>query len=346
MATDVLSAALALVRLTGALVFEVDLKGSWGIAGHPATAAFGPLLPDSNTQVIAFHVVSKGRCWIRHASRGWFELPAGHAVVVTRGDPHDLCDRPGRATMPLATLLGGRPLPDVRHLRFEHGRGASTRLLCGFLGCDRRAFEPLCRSLPPVFEVELGSRMHALVRLAIANALDDDPGTMELRGRLAELLFLTALRLYMRDLPADATGWLAGLRDPLVGRALQALHATPGRAWSVDALAASIASSRSALAARFRATLGEPPMHYLTRLRMQLAARSLHDRTCSVASVADEVGYASNAAFQRAFKRHFGMPPATWRREPAGRTPDRSTPTLRERRTHERRRTQPPAACP
>jgi AraC-like DNA-binding protein len=346
MATDVLSAALALVRLTGALVFEVDLKGSWGIAGHPATAAFSPLLPDGTTQVIAFHVVSKGRCWARHAAHGWFELPAGHAMVVTRGDPHDLCDRPGRATMPLAALLGEHQLPDVRHLRFEHGRGASTRLLCGFLGCDRRAFEPLCRSLPPVFEVGLGSRTRALVQLAIADALNDAPGARELRGRLAELLFLTTLRLYMRNLPADATGWLAGLRDPLVGRALQALHATPGRAWSVDQLAASVASSRSALAARVSATQGEPPMHYQARLRMQLAARSLHDRTCSEASVADEVGYDSNAAFQRAFKRHFGVPPAAWRREPAERALGHSTPAPYERRTHERRRTQPPAASP
>lgn len=344
MAIDLLSEALALVRLTGALVFAVDLKGSWGIAGHPTVEALGPLLPPTTTQLIAFHIVTKGRCWVRHATSGWLELPAGHAVVVTRGDQHELCDQPGRATVPLAALLGERQLPDVRHLRFEHGRGESTQLLCGFLGCDRRAFEPLYRSLPPVFAVALSNRVHTLVRLASAHASDDELGATELRGRLAELLFLTTLRLYMRDLPVAATGWLAGLRDPLVGRALQALHAAPGRQWSVEQLAGAVASSRSVLAARFHSTLGDSPMHYLAQLRMQLAARSLRDRTCSVTSVADEAGYASSAAFQRAFKRYFGLPPAAWRRESAGYAPARLPPAPRERRTHERRRT--PMAYP
>ncbi|TAN04894.1 MAG: AraC family transcriptional regulator [Rhodanobacteraceae bacterium] len=315
MTTDLLSDVLTLVRLTGALVFEVDLKGAWGVAGRPTVEKFSPLLPTGTTQVMAFHVVLEGRCWVRHAARNWFELSAGHAVVITQGDPHDLCDQPGRALASFAQMLGERSLLDVRRIRFENGSGESTRLLCGFLGCDRRAFEPLCRSLPPLFEVKLGAPMDALVRYAVTNTLDDSPGAAGLRGRLAELLFLSALRVYMRDLPPDATGWLAGLRDPLVGRALQALHAQPCRHWSVDELAASIASSRSVLAERFRTIIGEPPMHYLTRLRMQLAARRLDEGRHSIARVADEVGYDSSAAFQRAFKRCFGMPPAAWRRQ-------------------------------
>ncbi|MGH8145233.1 MAG: cupin domain-containing protein [Rhodanobacteraceae bacterium] len=314
MAIDLLSDVLTLVRLTGALIFEVELKGPWGVAGHPAAQNFAPLLPCSTTQVIAFHVMSKGHCWVRHASREWFELPQGHAVVVTQGDRHDLCDQPGRATVPFSSMLGECALPDVRRVRVANGPGESARLLCGFLGCDRRAFEPLCRSLPPVFEVALGARMDTLVRYAVVNALDDEPGAAGLRGRLAELLFLGALRLYMRELPANATGWLAGLRDPVVGRTLQAMHAQPRRQWSVDELAASVGSSRSSLAERFRDIIGEPPMHYLTRLRMQLAARRLGESWCSIPRVADEVGYDSNAAFQRAFKRCFGETPAAWRR--------------------------------
>ncbi|MGH8182962.1 MAG: cupin domain-containing protein [Rhodanobacteraceae bacterium] len=314
MTTDLLSEVLTLVRLTGALVFEVDLKGAWGIAGHPTVEKFSPLLPAGTTQVIAFHVILEGGCWVRHAAHGWLELHAGHAVVIAQGDPHDICDHPGRAMVPFAQMLGERSLLDVRRIRFENGSGGSARLLCGFLGCDRRAFEPLCRSLPPLFEVKLGAPMDTLVGYAVTNTLDDSPGAAGLRGRLAELLFVSALRVYMRDLPANATGWLAGVRDPLVGHALQVMHALPYRRWSVDELAAHVASSRSVLAERFRSLIGEPPMHYLTRLRMQLATRRLSESRHSIARVADEVGYDSSAAFQRAFKRCIGMTPAAWRR--------------------------------
>jgi AraC-like DNA-binding protein len=314
MAVDLLSDALALVRLSGALIFRVDITGPWGIAANPTVEKFATLLPPGTSQIIAFHVVLDGQCWVRHPTQDWFALSRGHAVVIPHGDPHDLGDRPKCMTVPFASMLQGRSLLDLRHARFETGRGKSVSLLCGFLGCDQRAFDPLCRSLPPVFTVDLGARRDTLIRYAVANALDDSPGAAGLRGRLAELLFLSTLRRYMRDLPADATGWLAGLRDPLVGLALQVMHAHPYRRWSMDELAATIASSRSVLAERFRGIIGEPPMHYLTRLRMQLAARRLGDSRQSIARVADEVGYESSAAFQRAFKRCFGEPPATWRR--------------------------------
>jgi AraC family transcriptional regulator, alkane utilization regulator len=314
MADDLLSDALALVRLTGAFLFQVEVTGPWGVAAHPTLDKFAPLLPAGTNQVIAFHIVLEGHCWVRHPTRDWLDVRAGHAVVIPHGDAHDLCDRPGRATVPFPSILQGRSMLDVRVARFDTGPGESTRLLCGFLGCDQRAFEPLCRSLPPLFEVDFGSRMDTLVSYTVANALDDDPGAAGLRGRLAELLFLCALRLHMQSLPANATGWLAGLRDPLVGRALHALHQSPCRRWSVEDLAAATASSRSVLAERFRVVIGEPPMHYLTRLRMQLAARRLTESRRSIASVADDVGYDSSAAFQRAFKRCFGMPPAAWRR--------------------------------
>lgn len=314
MAVDLLSDALTRVRLTGALIFRVDIQGPWGIAANPTLEKYASLLPAGTNHIIAFHVVLDGACWIRHASLDWVRVTAGEAVVFAQGSPHDLADRPGRTTIPFAAMLDGRSVLELRNQRFETGPGDTTSILCGFLGCDRRAFEPLCRSLPPMFAVNLGPTMETVVRYAVGNALDDSPGTAGLRGRLAELLFLVALRLYMRDLPAGATGWLAGLRDPLVGRALQAMHAQPCRHWSVDDLAGVTASSRSALATRFREIIGEPPMHYLTRLRMQCAARRLNESRLSIASVADEVGYDSSAAFQRAFKRCFGMPPAAWRR--------------------------------
>lgn len=324
MTTDLLSDVLKLVRLTGALIFQIDITGPWGVAGDPTIEKFAPLLPPGTGHVIVLHVVLEGECWLRHASRGWFAVPTGHAVVIAHGDRHDVCDQPERPAVPFATLLDGRSLVDARHIRLETGPGTRTSLLCGFLGCDERAFEPLCRSLPRVFQVDLGQHMQTLIRYARDNALDDSPGAEGLRGRLAELLFLAALRVYMRDLPANASGWLAGLRDPLIGRALQALHAQPCRHWTVDDLAAVAASSRSALTARCTEVLGEAPMHYLARLRMSLAASELGSSRKSLATVATDVGYDSPAAFQRAFKRSFGVPPATWRRQIRASGPERA----------------------
>lgn len=314
MTADILSSVLAMVRLTGALIFRVDLQGPCGIAANPTVEKFAPLLPAGTNHVIVFHVVLGGECWIRQGESGWLSARSGEAVVMAHGGEHDLGDAPGREAVPLATMLGGQSPLELRHARLDTGPGEPVGLLCGFLGCDRRAFEPLLQSLPRIFKVTLGERLGTLVRYAVTDALDDRPGAASLRARMAELLFTETLRLHMDSLPANATGWLAGLRDPLVGRALHALHASPCRRWTVEALAAATASSRSSLAARFREMIGEPPMHYLTRLRMQLAARQLSDRTCSVASLADEIGYDSAAAFQRAFKRCFGVPPAAWRR--------------------------------
>ncbi|MFD2378803.1 cupin domain-containing protein [Ottowia pentelensis] len=279
------------------------------------------MLPPGTSNVIAFHVVLEGECWIRHAARDWFAVHAGQVAVISHGGRHELGDQPGRPSLPFEAMLGGRPLLAARHLQFDTGPGGTSKVLCGFLGCDRRAFEPLCGSLPPVFQVDLGERMQTLVPYAVANALDDSPGAEGLRGRLAELLFLGALRIYLRELPANASGWLAGVRDPVIGRAMQAMHAAPQRHWTLDELAAAAASSRSAVAARFSEVLDESPMRYLTRLRMAVAARLLTDSHKSLAAIAEEVGYESPAAFQRAFKREFAMPPAAWRRNATETTP-------------------------
>jgi len=314
MGVDLLSEVLALVRLTGALIFRVDLHGPWGIASNPTLEKYAPLLPAGTNHIVAFHVVLEGNCWVRHGAPDWLHVGVGEAVVMPHGDQHDLADRPDRPTVPFASMLGGRSVLELRHERFDTGPGESACIICGFLGCDRRAFEPLFRSLPPTFKFGIGERLDDMLCYAVGHTLDDRPGSACLRVRFAELLFLEALRWYMESLPADATGWLAGLRDPLVGRALRILHGQPCRRWSVDELATAVASSRSVLAERFREIIGEPPMHYLARLRMQIAARRLADSRQSIARIADEVGYDSSAAFQRAFKRCFGAPPATWRR--------------------------------
>lgn len=314
MGVDILSDVLGRVRLTGAVVFRIDVTGSWGVAAHPSMEMLAPAFPPGTNNVIAFHIVVDGQCWLRSTAQRWLEVHTGDALILPHGDPHDLADQPNRPTLPMDTLLGGRSLLELRHERFGTGSQPSVSLICGFLGCDRHAFEPLCACLPSVFRVDLGSRVPALVSYAATQALEPVPGAAGLRARLAELLFMEALRRYMELLPPGSRGWLAGARDPLVGCALRHLHAKPGRPWSVAALAHATATSRSQLAERFRAVMGEPPMHYLTQLRMQLAASYLSEQAAGLATIAEAVGYDSSAAFQRAFKRHFGVPPAAWRR--------------------------------
>jgi AraC-like DNA-binding protein len=239
----------------------------------------------------------------------------GDAVVLPHGHLHELGDHRDKNPPSFKTLIGERSLLEVREFRFETGDGPQSEVLCGFLGCDQRAFSPFFSALPPMFVVGLNDSAEALVRYAVDEALRDDPGTGSLRVRMAELMFLESLRGYIRALPEDATGRLAALRDPLASKALCLMHESPHIEWTVEAMAERVACSRSLLAERFKAVIGEAPMHYLTRVRMQHAARRLSDSRCSVEAVADEVGYTSPAAFQRAFKRCFGVPPGTWRRE-------------------------------
>lgn len=296
------------------MIFRIDVRGPWCVLTRPSPRMFAPVLPRGADTIIAFHIVVEGECWLRAHSGDWMALGAGEAVVLAHGDAHEIGDRPGRPAVPFDAVLSGRSLLDLRREYFTTGEAPSSAVVCGFLGCDRRAFEPLCAALPASFRVDLGKQAGELVRYASAKAVEEAPGAGGLRARMAELLFMEALRAHMQSLPPDATGWLAGLRDPLVGRALRALHGAPERDWSVEKLAERAAGSRSNLSARFREVMGEPPMQYLTRVRMQLAARCLAERSCTVDEVAGRVGYESSAAFQRAFKRCFGMPPAAWRR--------------------------------
>jgi len=313
MAVDVLSEALKFVRLTGALVFRVDITGPWGIASHPSASRFAPVLPAGTSHIIAFHAVIAGRCWLRQGKGRWLHADAGDVAVLAGGDPHVLCDEPDRKVMQFARWLGNRDLLDLRHEQVTTGPGTTVSLLCGFLGCDRRAFEPMFSGLPPIFTVRLAGSAGALLDFAAAEALNDGPGADGLRVRVAEVMFMEALREYIRAIPVNASGWLAGIHDALVGRALRAIHEFPAENWSVSELARHAACSRSSLASRFRDVVGEPPMHYLTRVRMQLAARYLSEHACVVTKIADRVGYDSSAAFQRAFKRFYGVPPAAWR---------------------------------
>lgn len=315
MQSDILTDALNLVHLSGALIFRIEVKGPWCIESNLTVEHLAERLPAGSDQLIAFHVVIQGRCWFQHGDHDWFAAKAGDAVVLPHGGMHRLGDKTDMQAIPFEQALGRRKLTELKHARFNIGDGAKTSILCGFLGCNRRAFQPLCASMPGLFHVHLGAGDGSLAALAVRQILDDAPGADSVRLRLTEALFLESLRKYLEYLPEDAKGWLAAVRDPIVGRALRALHDQPRRNWSVEDLAQLAASSRSRLATRFREVLGEPPMHYLTRLRMQRAADLMQQGPCTLAGVSEHVGYESVAAFQRAFKRHFGTPPGEWRRD-------------------------------
>jgi AraC-like DNA-binding protein len=199
------------------------------------------------------------------------------------------------------------------------GGGAPTRFVCGYLALSRSIFRPLLEALPPALCIPLGdgpaaALLRELFRAGVRESSALGPGAVSMLAKLAELLFVEALRRYGARLPPGGKGWLAGVRDPHVGRALALLHGEPGRSWTVDELARGAALSRSALAERFTALVGEPPIQYLLRWRLALAARELRSGSDSISRIAERTGYESEAAFSRAFKREFGTPPAAWRK--------------------------------
>ncbi|MCL1633059.1 AraC family transcriptional regulator [Luteimonas sp. SX5] len=317
---DVLSDVLKAVRLNGAVLFRGEFGTPWCIAARPETA-IAAQLSSPGMHLISFHVVLEGHFWARLPPADAVRIDAGEVLVVPHGDAYVIGDALDNVPVPAAQLFAGASLPDIRSFRWGCAGGGDvrTRVLCGYLSCERNAFAPLFAALPRLFKVRLGQTAAAqtldpLLMYAEQEVLSPRPGAAGLKLRMAELMFVEALRRHMEALPEAESGWLAGLRDPLVGRALALLHETPQRRWTVDELAQAAATSRSRLAERFKDVLGEPPMQYLARWRMLLAARRLREGRDSVATVAEAVGYDSPAAFQRGFARYMGTTPAQWRR--------------------------------
>lgn len=313
---DVVSDVLRVVRLSGVVVFHTELTAPWGLAVPPA-AALAKLLRLETRRLIAFHAVAMGSCV--SLLDGVEHLAEGDVVMYPQGDSHVLASDETVVPTPVGGLLPAidRERPQV----VRHGGGGSlTRLVCGFVHCDEAVFDPLSAGLPKVLcgrsrGDDGPTSLHGLLQLALAEAATPRPGTTTLLTRLTELMFVEVLRTFIEALPSEHTGWFAGLRDPVVGRALQQLHADPRRDWTVEELGRAVGLSRSALVDRFNALIGQPPMTYLTHWRIQLATQLLRDSRASVASIAEEVGYASEAAFNRAFRRVVGQPPAAWRRQ-------------------------------
>jgi AraC-like DNA-binding protein len=319
---DTLSDVLAAVHLSGSVFFEVTAKSPW-VAEAPPAAQIAPQVAPGAQHAIEYHVVTAGSCWISLVGNNASEpvkLTEGDIVVVPHGDPHVVSSAPGMRAEPNFDVYG-KPGEDVAvPFRLQTGGDgpSESRLICGFFSCDVRPFNPLLDSLPRFMRVGRDSlASHSLldefIRFATTEMRNKRAGSQSVLNRLSELMFVEVIRLYMDQLEGGNTGWLAGLRDPLVGRALTLLHARPSRAWTLEQLASEAAASRSVLADRFNDLVGYPPIQYLTRWRMQIAARRLMDPTARIASVAHEVGYESEAAFSRAFKKFVGQSPGQWR---------------------------------
>jgi AraC-like DNA-binding protein len=313
---DALSDVLRAVRLTGAIFFDIEASEPWAAETPSGEAIVEAMFPGSE-HLVCYHVITRGSCWACVPGEEPTRLSAGDIIVLPHGDTHVLSSTPGLRSTPELSLYrvpadGKLPVS----ISMGGSSGESVHLVCGFLGCDARPYNPLLTALPRVILVSgaAGGAMAAYVRFALAESKEPRMGGQCVLGRLSELMFVDVVRHYLETLPADRTGWLAGLRDPFVGRALATFHRAPASAWTIESLAKSVGLSRSVLAERFTQFVGQPLMQYMTNWRMQLAANHLLSGMDSVAVIANRVGYDSEAAFSRAFKKAVGLPPSQWRR--------------------------------
>jgi AraC family transcriptional regulator, alkane utilization regulator len=321
---DALSDVLGVIRLTGAVFLEMQLRAKWSYLTAPARTIADVLMPDAD-HVIPYHLVTEGTCYARLVDGDFVTLTAGDLVMFPGGDRHVLATAGPAAGKLVPTDITGDSLRTLLRrgevVEWKAGRtGDETRIVCGYLACDRRLAEPILLSLPRLLKVRLrdggtAAWVRSSIGYSVAESAAQRPGSAMVLARLSEVLFAEAVRHHMDTLLPDAPGWLAALRDRYVGRALALLHEDPAHPWTVEKLARKVGLSRSALGQRFTELIGSPPMQYLTRWRTSLAARQLRDSDVPIIRVATEVGYESEAAFNRAFKREFGLPPATWRRQ-------------------------------
>jgi len=320
MPTDALSDVLKAVRLTGAAFFDVVACDPW-VAEQPTREMVLPKILPGAGHLISYHVVTEGSCFAAVVGGDAVRVDAGEVVVFTRGDAHVMSSAPGMRAQPVTQAevdaATSGPLPFFR--RVGESGPPSVKLVCGFLACDSHPFNPLLDNLPPVIKagrVEGGgdtSWLAEFIRLAMAESATKRAGAESVLAKLSELMFIEVVRRHLESLPPGKSGWLAGLRDPSVGKALSLMHARPAHPWTIEELARDAAASRSVLAERFAELVGLPPMHYLANWRMQIASGLLSNGV-NIATVAAEAGYGSEAAFSRAFKKLVGVPPSTWRR--------------------------------
>jgi AraC-like DNA-binding protein len=314
---DVLSEVLKVIRLEGALFYNVEFSAPWSVRATSWQALACHFAPGAE-HIIIYHLITAGRASVRLESGEEVCLAAGDLVMIPHRTPHIVENGGPTETLDNAEEIASVLAQGLKLWRIGAGGGEVTRMICGYMACDPQLARGFLNALPPVFKINLrehdsGRWLENTIRFSVENAETVRPGSEAVLAKLSEVLFVETLRAYISQLPQDQTGWLAGARDAEVGRALACLHRDPARPWTLTTLAEEAGLSRSVLAERFRHYLGETPIAYLTRWRLQLGAQRLTATSHSVAQVAAEVGYDSEAAFNRAFKREFQLPPAQFR---------------------------------
>ena len=329
MSRDTLSDVLRAVRLRGAVFYYIDGSSPWVAEAPPAREIIPAIMPGAE-HMIEFHGVVKGSCWAGVVGEPALRLDEGDVILFPQGDPHVMSSSPGMRApradkevyfaprppqLPYALSLRGS---ETTTARLDGGGPDRATIVCGFLGLDARPFNPLLAALPRVLHVSGAALGHdswvaSFLRAAVVESNQRRPGGEAVLERMSEMLFVEVLRRYVDALPAGQTGWLAGMRDPAIGRVLALLHEKPEAPWTLERLSDDAAMSRSTLHERFVHFIGQPPMHYLAQWRMQVAASLLRNTQAKVLQVALGVGYESEAAFSRAFKRTVGVAPGAWR---------------------------------
>lgn len=327
MSHDPLSDVLRSVRLRGAVFYYVSFDGDWA-AETPASPVLADLLMPGAEHVLAYHLMAKGDGWAACEGQAPVRMSAGDIVMFPRGDRHVLSSAPGlrvqedQSEWRFTTRNDPKPIAVAYHRGVLRpgspgpAEGARSVVVCGFVACDMKPFNPLIHALPNQMHLcagDLGPWTTQLLDQAVAESRDQHAGSDAVLERASEFVFVDAARRYLKSLPPGASGWLGALRDRHVGQALRLLHERPTDPWTVEELGRQAGLSRSALHERFLQLTGQAPMQYLTQWRMQLGAGLLRRSSAKVASVAQEVGYESEAAFARAFKRLMGQSPAAWR---------------------------------
>jgi len=314
---DALSEVLKTVKLDSAFFFNAEFSAPWSFRS-PASCKLAPYINRSGGHVIVFHMLTEGHAYAQLLDERLAIVP-GDVVIFPHGDSHTF------ESDPCPDALDGegelqRIFSQGLKLSRMGGGGEIARFVCGYMLCEPSLSQVFLARLPSMFKVNIrqeqsGQWLENSIRYSFADTNANDAGGQAVLAKLSEALFIETLRRYMRLLPAGQTGWLAGARDAEVGKVLALIHRQPAAPWTIATLAREAGISRPVLAARFRQCLGEPPVAYLTRWRMQLGAQMLSSTSDSVAQIASKVGYDSEQSFNRAFKRNFGNPPARYRNE-------------------------------
>jgi AraC-like DNA-binding protein len=338
---DVLSEVLRAVKLDGALFYNAEFSAPWAAHSIDARTVTSYLSPNSQ-HVIIFHLMTEGRGYahIKGDDRP-IPLNAGDILIVPHGDAHILGNGPSVTPVDRAQVLEQVLAQGLKVSRMGGG-GETTKFVCGYMACEPHLSRVFLGGLPPILKVSIrddasGQWLVNSIRYSVDNVDPSRPGDETVLAKLSEVLFVETLRRYIALLPGEQIGWLAGVRDPEVGKALALLHRKPAHPWTIASLTNELGISRTVLAERFRRYLSETPMAYLTRWRLQLGAQLLTSTSSSVAQIAAEVGYESEASFNRAFKREFSLPPARFRsRSRSSRTSAVSTASTEGRRSAKR----------